>query len=260
MNKQTQQIIIKMLTENTGRHMLDSGGAHGRHWERNQGRDFEAEPRTTSEFLISTYKDKSSLDTMITHNIYHWLTERLDYSERIDKIFHWFCNRKSQVDLKWDQNIDNFTKDRESMYDSSPMSGYTYNDQSLLSQDIVFHQFTLDHQDYVILQIHNGCDARGGFTNPRVFECDESLFDYCRATLYAANTLDPAQTIMPFGTDDNSHSWHSDDGYHFYGDDCNDLETYNVTDEPELRGQGLIFVDGGHAYSPINGSQLEASE
>jgi len=220
MNK-TQQIIIKMLTEDTGRHMLDSGGAYGRHWERNQGRDFDSEPHTTSEFLISTYKDKSSLDTMITHNIYHWLTERLDYSERIDKIFHWFCNRKSQVDLKWDQNIDNFFNylKPSSMCDSSPTSGYTYNDQALLSQDIVFHQFSIDH-DLVILQIHNGCDARGGFTNPRVFECDESLFDYCRATLHAENTLDPARTIMPFGTDDNSHSWHSDDGYHFYGDDC----------------------------------------
>jgi hypothetical protein len=198
---------------------------------------------------------------MITHNIYHWLTERLDYSERIDKIFHWFCQRKSQADLYWDQNINNFFNylKPSSMYDSSTMSGYTYNDQALLSQDIVFHQFSTDH-DLVILQIHNGCDARGGFTRPRIFECDESLFDYCRATLYASNTLDPAQTIMPFGIDDNSHSWHSDDGYHFYGNNCNDLETYNVTDEPELRGQGLIFVDGGHAYSPINGAQLEASE
>jgi len=251
-----------MLTENTGRHMLDSGGAHGRHWERNQGRDFDSEPHTTSEFSISTYQDKSSLDTMITHNIYHWLTERLDYSERIDKIFHWFCQRKSQADLYWDQNIDNFFNylKPSSMHDSSTMSGYTYNDQALLSQDIVFHQFSHDHIDYAIIQIHNGCDARGGFTRPRIFECDESLFDYCRATLYASNTLDPAQTIMPFGIDDNSHSWHSDDGYHFYGNGCNDLETYNVTDEPELRGQGLIFVDGGHAYSPINGAQLEASE
>jgi len=260
MNK-TQQIIIKMLTENTGRHMLDSGGTSGRHWQRNQGRDFEAEPHTESEFSILTYQGKSTLDVMITHNLYHWLTDRLDYSERIDGIFQWFCNRKSQADLHWDQNINNFFNFAKptSICDSSPTSGYTYNDQALLSQDIIFNQFTTDH-DLVILQIHNGCDARGGFTNPRVFECDDSLFDYCRATLYAKNTLDPKQTIMPFGTDDNSHSWYSDDGYHFYGDDCNDLKTYNVTDDPQLRGKGLIFVEDGHAYSPINGSQLEASE
>jgi hypothetical protein len=146
------------------------------------------------------------------------------------------------------------------MYDSTLMSGYTYNDQSLLSQDIVFSQFSHDCIDYAIIQIHNGADARGGFTSPRVFECDESLFDYCRATIYAENTLDPAQLIMPFGTSDNSHSWYSDDGYNYYGDDCNDLETYDVTDDPQLRGQGLIFVEDGKAYSPINGAQLEASE
>jgi len=256
----TNEIIIEMLTENTGRHMLDSGGAYGRHWERNQGRDFAAEPSTTSEFSISTYQGKSTLDVMVTHNIYHWLTDRLDYSERVDDIFHWFCKRKPQADLYWDRCIENFTRDRESMYDSTPMSGYTYNDQSLLSQDIVFNQFSHDHMDYAIIQIHNGCDARGGFTRPRVFECDEYLFDYCRATIYAENTLDPAQLIMPFGTDDNSHSWYSDDGYNFYGDDCNDLKSYDVTDDPQLRGQGVIFVEDNLAYSPINGAQLEASE
>tara|TARA_R110000823_G_scaffold207163_1_gene337832 strand:- start:651 stop:1427 length:777 start_codon:yes stop_codon:yes gene_type:complete len=256
----TNQIIIKMLTENTGCHMLDSGGTSGRHWQRNQERDFESEPSTTSEFSISNYKGESSLDVQITHNIYHWLTDRLEYSERVDDIFQWFCKRKPQADLYWDRCIENFTRDRESMCDSTPMGGYTYNDQALLSQDIVFNQFSHDYIDYAIIQIHNGADARGGFTSPRVFECDESLFDYCRATLYAPNTLDPAQLIMPFGTDDNSHSWYSDDGYNFYGNDCNDLKSYNVTDNPDERGQGLVFVEYDKAYSPINGSQLEASE
>jgi len=257
----TTDIIIKMLTENTGRHILDSGGSNGRHWQRNQDRDFSAEPSTTSEFSIYQYKDQQpELDIQITHNIYHWMIEKLDYSERVDDIFQWFCRRKPQADLYWDRCIENFTRDRESMYDSTPMSGYTYNDQSLLSQDIVFNQFSHDCIDYAIIQIHNGADARGGFTSPRVFECDESLFDYCRATIYAENTLDPAQTIMPFGTSDNSHSWHSDDGYNFYGNEYNDLNSYNVTDDPDQRGQGVIFVEDNLAYSPINGAQLEASE
>ena len=43
----TAKIIYKMLTESTGKHMLDSGGAYGRHWERNQKKsfkDFKNEP------------------------------------------------------------------------------------------------------------------------------------------------------------------------------------------------------------------------
>ena len=31
-----QDIIYKMLTENTGTHFLDSGGSSNRHWQRNQ--------------------------------------------------------------------------------------------------------------------------------------------------------------------------------------------------------------------------------
>lgn len=30
-------LICEMLTENTGKHFLDSGGANGRNWQRNQG-------------------------------------------------------------------------------------------------------------------------------------------------------------------------------------------------------------------------------
>ncbi len=32
-----QQTICNMLTENTGTHMLDSGGEGGRNWQQNQG-------------------------------------------------------------------------------------------------------------------------------------------------------------------------------------------------------------------------------
>ena len=41
-------IIYEMLTESTGKHMLDSGGDNNRHWQRNQQKsleDFENEPR-----------------------------------------------------------------------------------------------------------------------------------------------------------------------------------------------------------------------
>jgi len=29
----TETVIYKMLTENTGKHFLDSGGEYGRHWQ-----------------------------------------------------------------------------------------------------------------------------------------------------------------------------------------------------------------------------------
>ena len=259
----TKDIVSQMLTENTGRHILDSGGSNGRHWQRNQDRNFEAEPQTTGEFsLFTPYKtDKQSLDICITHNIYHWMIEKLNYNERVDSIFYDYAQRKSQTDLPWEVNIENFIKrfNSSSILDTAPMKENTYNGECLLSQTLLYTQFSTDFGDLVAIQVHNGADVRGGYTKPRIFDCDESFFYYTDATLYAENTLDPSQTIMPFGTDNNSHSWHTSDGYHFYGDECNDLETYDVTDNPQLRGQGLIFVEDGKAYSPINGAQLEAS-
>lgn len=46
----TREIIYAMLTSNTGSHMLDSGGAYGRHWERNASKsiyDF-----TSAEYFL----------------------------------------------------------------------------------------------------------------------------------------------------------------------------------------------------------------
>ncbi len=68
----TAEVIRQMLVADTGRHFLDSGGAYGRHWERNQGRDFEKEPRTVIEV-------DSQGDVTVTHNLYHFLNEHLDY-------------------------------------------------------------------------------------------------------------------------------------------------------------------------------------
>ena len=56
----TQKLVYAMLTENTGRHMLDSGGAYGRNWERNQANtieDFDNEQEQTIEKSEWTAKD-----------------------------------------------------------------------------------------------------------------------------------------------------------------------------------------------------------
>jgi hypothetical protein len=76
----TEYEIAKMLIENTGRHFLDSGGAYGRSWERNQALPFLARPATTLSFR------RGELD--ITHNVYHWLAERLDYDAKLNELFH----------------------------------------------------------------------------------------------------------------------------------------------------------------------------
>ena len=56
---QLDTLIYKMLTENTGRAICDSGGENGRHWQRNKLRtidDFRSDAPCTLE--ISKYELK----------------------------------------------------------------------------------------------------------------------------------------------------------------------------------------------------------
>jgi hypothetical protein len=47
---ETQTVLLEMFQENTGAHMLDSGGAYGRNWERNQGKDLFEEPMIDAQY------------------------------------------------------------------------------------------------------------------------------------------------------------------------------------------------------------------
>ena len=119
---------------------------------------------------------------------------------------------------------------------------------------------------YVALQLHNGCDARGGYTAPKLFEVIDgekyALADNARATIFAGNTLNPNQMTIPETgvIQDNSHYWDTDNGCNFSSDNSSvpSLEDYEVSEDESDKGNGLLFIDGdGNGYSPINGKLLE---
>ena len=170
MNDDIQRVIYDMLTESTGTHMLDSGGACNRHWQRNQKRrfiDFRDEPEAT---LILEPKD---YDAEIS--VFHFLTAgvlelddlavefnalgcddwRGDYYGTSAEQCHWLDRRGFKpLNDGWN----------------------TYNWDSILSQTL--QGTTLENNtgdQYELLQIHNGADVRGGYTNARLFLSDECL-------------------------------------------------------------------------------------
>lgn len=156
---QTQIVLAEMLTENTGRHMLDSGGAYGRNWERNQG-------ITADDFVAmrDIVADKYCGPTM---NIFHYLDHWLDYDSELDESFAHFCD-EADPDLYWMQLMEMWAAEHEESW----VGNYTvnsYNGENILSQDIQFTRFAKDGEEYVALQIHGGCDIRGGYTKPRIF-------------------------------------------------------------------------------------------
>jgi len=154
----TNQKLVDMLTENTGRHMLDSGGAYGRNWERNQGITLDM----WDSMPTATFDARWGQGSI---NLYHWLKERLTYAPTMDRLFRIFSA----------DSEDSHMADAEAFAEHMQGTPYpraynSYNWDNYLSQDIQWVDFIYGNEAYVLLQIHGGCDARGGYTKPVVFQ------------------------------------------------------------------------------------------
>jgi len=290
----TAQVLHDMLTENTGTHMLDSGGSCGRSWQRNQGRAFENEPEVT---LNASY---DFLD--VTINLYHWLKGRLEYNEALDQRFTEFATSEEMDKESWfacaDAFMDKLKEEAEDegapiggiCGEGEPMSVNTYNHESLLSQVIQYYYWEDEEGGHVLLQIHGGADVRGGYTRPTAFDVDEStygencFFDDGRASVYCTDEhAVKDQMVVPgvegtgyayksdreFDAGSCGESWSQCGGYwESSGSSGVDLKDCKIVqhddeldDETEPKpGDGYIFVDeDGVPHCPICGSPMAAS-
>jgi hypothetical protein len=194
----TERRIAELLTENTGRHFLDSGGAYGRNWERNVGRDFAAEPATRIT-EVGVYRDDEAT-ILVCHNLFHWLRDRVELDDdaaALQADLEAFA--EEYEDDHWLSIVDRWIEERGM---TSEGTVNTYNGEDLLSQVLQYHLFHIDNGSFVALQIHGGCDVRGGYTDPQVFRCDgDGLWDNANAAL----------TCECCGAE-----WSTDDGYNWY--------------------------------------------
>lgn len=178
LEEQTKEVIKGMLTENTGKHFLDSGGAYGRHWQHNQGVDFDSMEPSVLDCRFGYLE--------ITHNVYHWLNEALIYCPEVDKAFHQFAELPENEQEGWLPLISEFIELRHEqganvLYSDEPIDGVnTYNHDSFLSQVIQYSVYfdEKEQKEICLLQIHGGCDVRGGYTAPRAFELDGSISEW----------------------------------------------------------------------------------
>lgn len=170
------KLLKEMLTENTGIAMCDSGGSDGRHWQRNQGRDFDSEPEVTYEIY------NGEID--FTVNVYHYLRQLLEVDEVCEEF------NKLKYEGEPSENIYGISEEQEQwLYDNDlarvgkPFN--TYNYDCSLSQTLQGH--LLDN-DYIILQIHQGCDVRGGYTDGKLFKLRDGC--YLEATPHVYGDID----------------------------------------------------------------------
>ncbi len=270
----TQKKIISQLTENTGRHMLDSGGAYGRNWEHNQGRQFDNEPTAKLDLYYS--EDRKTLEVSPTINLYHWLSDRLVYDAKLQKRFERFANTKLREDISWlklQEIFPAWLAEREHdingpYWGDEPYTVNTYNGESLLSQVLQYTLFTVDDTEYIALSVHGGCDIRGGYTKPVMYQCEHDSIhnEYCTIGLTVPELSAGAlgSSIAPAIPEQYS-CWDMMGGYLEPADNEGSWEDFIAkfkietdTDEHYI-SDGVAVLDGDDIYFGINGQacQLE---
>lgn len=165
-NHDTRKLIYKMLTESTGAALCDSGDAYGRGWERNQKRsfnDFMRDSEVTCEIGEYGYE--------YTISVFHYLSNYLELDE--------LCNKYNRLVCKdWDSEIYGVSTKQEAWLSKHGLEAgdciNTYNHDSNLSQILQYTYMPYNNgevgTDYILVQIHNGCDARGGYTDAKLFK------------------------------------------------------------------------------------------
>ena len=167
-----KKLVYALLTENTGKALGDSGDAYGRHWQRNAKKsieDFDKEPQ--AELQIHEFKD-GTYEAYPHISLYHFLCNVLDLDD--------LCNEFNALPVNdWDSDEyygvsaagEQWLKD----HDLEPLGDTfnSYNGDSCLSQVIQGETFKLGVDYYVLLQVHGGCDVRGGYTDAKLFKLDE---------------------------------------------------------------------------------------
>jgi hypothetical protein len=253
-NQIKESVIAKMLTENTGADLCDSGGAYGRNHERNAGKGLEywrAQPQVRVFADIWTNKEGETTGYLsVTINLFHFLDICLgQYQSKMTRDLWRFSDSAAMKDESWLKATGHYIEDK--LKGKGEGWNNSYNGDSNLSQVIQYQEFEDGEGDrYVALQIHGGCDVRGGYTKPRIF----SLSRHADKSLYEGNR---------FSITDGDHTWDFD-GCEFEqyirekGEKELDIGKAPFTKDLEKKGNGThIFVDESNVpHSPLNGKEI----
>lgn len=174
-----------MLTESTGKHFLDSGMKSNRYWQDNQSKTIEDFRKDNK--IVEWYIYNNKLQVDITYPLFKFMSKNLIYNrEQTQELKKYEKEDQSYVEDIMDY-VQNTFGINEEQFNKKFFN--TYNMEEVkLSQCIQF--FFVEEHNYVVIQIHNGCDIRGGYTKPIVFDTDHYEDFFC-SLLDTGTVYDP---------------------------------------------------------------------
>ena len=181
MTNQVKQLIHKMLIENTGRAICDSGGENGRAWQRNAGKtlqDFENEKPV--ELEISKWQregEEAQYDAIVNISLFHHLARALELDPYCREFNALECGNWNGEFYGTDQGQCDWLLENGFTPEGEGFNSYNW---SASFSQVILGQFLKSDAGalYVLLQVHGGADVRGGYTDAKLFKLGQWISEY----------------------------------------------------------------------------------
>lgn len=178
----TQEVLLRMMRQNAG------GGMTG--WRTmaaaNQERDLEHEPAVSLDY------DEHDKTVSLRVSLYCYLNHFLQYDETLDAKFQEWSEENAPDHGQQTMRCvgaalfpDKEVSGRYDQRDAEVKVLYTYNEENFLSQDFQFALLFVFEKGankpesvWVLVQTHNGTDARWGLSDIHVFKMREGVCEY----------------------------------------------------------------------------------
>ena len=239
----TKKKLAEMFMEHISTNILDSGGHYGYNYQRSR-----ENPEWLKPEYYTTFEIEGNGELFVWNHLstFHHLANQLYYNKEWDDKFQEWKRNLEEQGKDWEEFIDEFPipDGNGDLWKERLYAGYTYNYETLLDRDYIFDQAG----DAIIIRIHNGCDARGGFTEPVLFECTDTFSYDGRATVQCSHC----------GAYWDYYNYGFEDG------DCDgvkDADFKALEDYPCEKGEegkkGIVVVtEEGKAFCPICGKGM----
>ena len=174
-----KEVIDKILKEPIAHYLCDSGGAYGYIYERNQEEGYLKGLNPVEEY---TDEDKKERRLYVTIPVYDLLTyncvkddDVIQFEKKLFKAFEERGFEPYEI-YEVEEYLKNDGKKEFGITEtgiSSLSYTNTYNYEEYISQTLLYITFSYDDDDYLLLEVHNGCDVRSGYTYPQLFKLED---------------------------------------------------------------------------------------
>ena len=166
----TQAVLHGMFTEKVGSHFLDSGDYYGRLGDAYRAApDLLARPRVAACRTDDDERIGRGTATSAQRSSFHALDASLVYSAEIDAMFERFCAANDDGRKSWTDLAAEFAEEKDDEFSLEGDSYNTYSFDNPLDAPFRWFEFDCGGVRAILVQMHLGCDIRGGYGRPRAF-------------------------------------------------------------------------------------------